>query len=678
MKIRPFPVIASLLLATSAPAQPAHVRDVTPDMGIVFQAFFSEGFALFGHHGVFASSADAGFRRSQNGGEHWERAMSGYVDAVGTEQFAGGFCQSPSTPATLYSPSGLNVLVGRLFFRSDDFGDSWRQVTTPGDAVGVADCAVDPVRPEVVYAVGIDFESGTGALFKSTDGAQSWVNPGAVGLALENPSFVRVSPAEPDTLYVGNLTGEEGDGIYVSHDGGSSFARMDASPFLPFRLALHPTQPGLLFVVDSFGGFFRSSDGGNSFGQVGPVTAVVNSVALDPADPSAAYLAAGASGVYRSTDFGQTFSRLAGPTAAQLGPRGVTVIGVAPAGGRRTTVYVGTDRGPYRSHNGGDTFESIDRSYRGARVNDLAVDASGRLAVATYYTVVALRAEKARHPASGSYEAFAGQITTTQPDQFGEWDGTSIAVSPVNPGVAVVTTLLNGIFFTEDGGASWNPATISPFDPGSGPRVVVRFASATRVYYVFPGSSFGVARSDDGGRSFEQVSPGRFAGLAFDLADPEVIYLGSFDTQGGLFKSVDGGATVTSLGVSGNFWTLAIDPHTHAIYAGNHAGGVLRSADDGATWRDASTGLPPGAEVLAVAADPSIPSRAYAWVRGAGLFSTTDAGDSWIAEDTGESVRRSGIDAGRAAIAVDPLKPGRVYLGNSGVLQIDTLGDERD
>ncbi len=85
MKVEPSRVvIASLLLATSARAQTAHVRDVTPDMGIVFQGFFSEGFALLGHRGVFASSANAGFRHSQNGGERWERAMSGYVDAAGT------------------------------------------------------------------------------------------------------------------------------------------------------------------------------------------------------------------------------------------------------------------------------------------------------------------------------------------------------------------------------------------------------------------------------------------------------------------------------------------------------------------------------------------------------------------------------------------------------------------
>ena len=80
-------------------------------------------------------------------------------------------------------------------------------------------------------------------------------------------------------------------------------------------------------------------------------------------------------------------------------------------------------------------------------------------------------------------------------------------------------------------------------------------------------------------------------------------------------------------------------------------------------------------EVLAVAVDPVIPARVYAWVQAAGLFVSADGGGSWTAAETGEAARTTGIEAGRAAMAVDRLVPGRVYIGNSGVVQIDTLGD---
>jgi hypothetical protein len=137
--------------------------------------------------------------------------------------------------------------------------------------------------------------------------------------------------------------------------------------------------------------------------------------------------------------------------------------------------------------------------------------------------------------------------------------------------------------------------------------------------------------------------------------------------------------TITPLSVPGHFSTLAIDPrHPRVIYAANRAGGVLRSLDVGTTWPSASSGLPSSNEVLAVSLDPRIAGRAYAWVKAAGLFVTADGGETWTVADAGESPRRTSIEFGRAAIAVDPVKPGRAYLGNSGVRQIDTLatGDE--
>lgn len=185
-----------------------------------------------------------------------------------------------------------------------------------------------------------------------------------------------------------------------------------------------------------------------------------------------------------------------------------------------------------------------------------------------------------------------------------------------------------------------------------------------------PGLVFGplltetpVFRSDNLGRTWRSMGTipfGEFAlasDCAVDATNPE-----------GLLKSLDGGQTVVSLGVFGDFSMLAIDPRdSQTVYAGNSAGGVLRSTDGGATWRDASHGLPSGA-TLAVAPDPRIAGRLYAWVQAGGLFVSEDRGGNWMATDTSESVRRSGIHVGQAAIAVDRVVSGRVYLGNSGVL----------
>jgi photosystem II stability/assembly factor-like uncharacterized protein len=328
----------------------------------------------------------------------------------------------------------------------------------------------------------------------------------------------------------------------------------------------------------------------------------------------------------------------------------------------------------------------LNDTYRGAAVNDLAVDANGKLLVGAMHTVALWRAQVGGHPSSESFDAFGARLTTTQDDFQGEWDGVAVAPSSVDAKTTVVATLVNGVFSTADDGATWNKATFDPpeSEPFFGSAVRLAFAprSPSRVYLAPRG--FGLFRSDDAGRSFvlAQDTEPRIGAMAVDPRNADVIYLGAFSGGGGLFKSVDGGTTPVSLGVRGNFSTLAIDPRNpDNVYAANRAGGVLRSADAGATWISASTGLPPSNEVLAVAVDPGIAGRLYAWVKGAGLFVSVDGGASWAAVETAEAARRSGAEAGRATMVVDPVVAGRVYLGNSGLLQVDTLqqdepGDE--
>ncbi|TMA86415.1 MAG: hypothetical protein E6J63_16865 [Deltaproteobacteria bacterium] len=671
--MRPPFYFASLIVSFSVALRAGQAGDVTPDPGLFFTNT-SEGLALAGESSVLATSGRPGFHRTDSGGKDWQRAMNGFVDSAGVEPFASGFCQAPSAAATVYSFS--NVALGRPHFRTDDLGNSWRSTGAIGPLMLPIDCAVDPSNQEALYVLAVDFATFTVSLFKSTDGARTWT-PLAGLPPLDGPQLVRVSPTNPQTLYVGNVTGDANDGIYVSHDGGASFKRLPASPQFSARLAAHPTRDGTLFVASFDGSLFRSTDGGATFAQVGPVNSKAfdnpSFVAFDPKDSSVVYLAAGPAGLHRSRDFGATFAHVA-PAADQVGPSGVLVVGVAPSRDHRTHVYVSTDRGPYRSDDGANSFTSIRNTYRGAPVNDLAIDARGRLMVAALHTVVAYRAQSAGHP--DSYESFGVKLTTTQTDFAGEWSGSSVAPSSVAANAAVVSTFTNGVFSTTDGGGTWTRATLAPaFEGDFGSFIRVRFApgNASRVYLIE--HRFGLYRSDDAGRSFQRLFDERLGGIAVDPDDPDVIYLGAFDTGNGLFKSVNGGHTVRSLAVPGNFSTLAIDPrHTKTVYAGNTDGGVLRSLNGGATWAPASTGLPPSGEVLAVAVDPQIPARVYAWVRGGGLFVSGDGGRRWTAADTGEALRRSSVEAGRAAMVVDPVVPGRVYIGNSGVVQIDTLG----
>ena len=62
--------------------------------------------------------------------------------------------------------------------------------------------------------------------------------------------------------------------------------------------------------------------------------------------------------------------------------------------------------------------------------------------------------------------------------------------------------------------------------------------------------------------------------------------------------------------------------------------------------------------------------RLYTWMNNGGLFRSEDAAASWTPVDTGDAFRRSGVTAGRGALAIDPAHQGRIFLGNRSLLEV--------
>src|SRR5262249_7293947 len=158
-------------------------------------------------------------------------------------------------------------------------------------------------------------------------------------------------------------------------------------------------------------------------------------------------------------------------------------------------------------------------------------------------------------------------------------------------------------------------------------------------------------RSDDAGRSFTQLSSLRFGAIAVDPSNADVIYLGTFNGSDGLFKSVDGGRTLSNLNHPGMFSALSVDRRDpRVVYAGEQFGQVLRSRDGGKTFAPASLGLT-GAGVHGLAQDAL--GTLFVWVREGGLFASNDVAATWRPVDTGEALRRSEVAAGRGSLVAD-------------------------
>src|SRR4029077_12799460 len=98
--------------------------------------------------------------------------------------------------------------------------------------------------------------------------------------------------------------------------------------------------------------------------------------------------------------------------------------------------------------------------------------------------------------------------------------------------------------------------------------------------------------------------------------------------------------------------------------------GVFKSVNGGASWQDASAGLP-AERAQTIAIDPTSPSTLYVGtltpdgVDSVGIFKSTDGGASWTAINEGLIDPLTGISPLDVwSLAIDPKKPGTILAGS--------------
>ena len=235
---------------------------------------------------------------------------------------------------------------------------------------------------------------------------------------------------------------------------------------------------------------------------------------------------------------------------------------------------------------------------------------------------------------------------------------------------------------------------IGPTNVGGRLTDVVMHPSDSLTVYVAAASG-GVFKSGDLGASWQAIfddQPSLSIGaLAIDPEDPDVIYVGTGEVNGGggsltyggsgMYKSMDGGQNWISLGLTEtrHIGRIAIDPSNSQrifvaamgrLFSENEERGLFRSEDGGQTWEKILY-VSPQTGSIDVVINPTNPDTMYAalWQRirypgfrmfggdEGGVFRSTDGGTTWIELTNG--LPQTGI--GRIGLGMAPSAPNVLY-----------------
>lgn len=158
---------------------------------------------------------------------------------------------------------------------------------------------------------------------------------------------------------------------------------------------------------------------------------------------------------------------------------------------------------------------------------------------------------------------------------------------------------------------------------------------------MYAGVEGGLYKSLDGGASWTYAGRGLdfaipVASIAVDPLQASTVYVGQV---AGVFKSVNGGQSWVRMGLSGIVGVTAHPRLSGTLFAAS-ADGLFRTGNGGAAWRRLTRGLPANHRPIRVVIDSTTPSRVYAMVDDFDtsqrrLFKSTDGGNSWRPADSG-------------------------------------------
>jgi photosystem II stability/assembly factor-like uncharacterized protein len=234
---------------------------------------------------VYAGAEDAAFYKSTDGGKTWiERtALRTHPSAPGWQPGAGGMCLHTIIIDPVNAGRIYTAISAAGAFRSDDDGETWRPVnrglhsegTLPEDEPETGFCVhhveMHPSRPETLYM------QKHWDVMRSDDGGESWREISG-NLPTDFGFPIAVHPLEPETIYVVPITSDSmhfpPDGrlrVYRSRAGGDEWEPLANG--LPqsdcyvnvLRDAMSVDELGGVYFGTTGGQVYASADSGDTW-----------------------------------------------------------------------------------------------------------------------------------------------------------------------------------------------------------------------------------------------------------------------------------------------------------------------------------------------------------------------------------------------------------------------------
>jgi photosystem II stability/assembly factor-like uncharacterized protein len=403
-------------------------------------------------------------------------------------------------------------------------------------------------------------------------------------------------------------------------------------------------QPNVFYIGVNNGGVWKTTDYGRVWAPIfdAESTGSIGAIAVAPSDPNVLYVGSGeglqrpdlsvGDGIYKSPDGGRTWRHLGLRDGQQI-----PAIVVDPRDPNRVFAAVlghpygpNTERGIFRSGDGGETWERVLYKDENTGGMDLAFDP--------------------RNPQT----VFAVLWSARQAPWEAGW------VLPAN----------NGLYKSTDDGSTWRQITagLPTAEEGLGRIGLGTSLSEPNVMYAIVGASQGkggLYRSEDGGESWRLANSdarlwgrdGDFNEVKVDPKNAAVVYVANIVT----WKSTDGGKTFVGWrGAPGgdDYHRLWINPDDPNIILNAADQGAVITVNGGETW--SSWYNQPTAQMFHVTTDNRFPYWVYGGQQESGSAGVPSRGPD--GQITFRDWRPVGLEEYGYA-APDPLHPNLVYGG---------------